>query len=624
MSVRLSLEIVQATNMTVEIITVFAILLITIVLFAFEVFPIDKIAIFIIVSLALTGLVGPEEAISGFANTATITVLSLMIIAIGLEDTGVILTLARFLKNLHILPLFLLLPAFMLITAGISAFISTTAVVIVFIKIVAELSKRFNISQSKLLLPISFAGILGGSCTLMGTSTNLIVNSVAKDLGAERFSFFEFTLFGCIFLAVSIIVVTIASKWLPNDKRGTLEEDYHIDEFVTTVSINENSKLIGKKIEDTFLYDNPEVSVLKITRNKQITNAPGKYITLKKGDKLVLMCDFENLAKLNEDVGLIIHKGKNEKRKLEISISEADAPEDPYKKEKNLGFVELLILPGSFLIGKTLKQLRKQTIQEATPIAIKKRLNIRNTKERLIRKDINKITLKPGDRLLVELPKEDFDSLYQIENVAILREHENKIYGTPTQRAIAFGILLLVIGLAASGVLSILISSLTGVALLLITKCLDLNEVYHRVNWQVIFLLAGMIPLGVAMHNSGADKWISDHLLDILQGQTKMVIIGLIFLITMLLSSVVSNNATAVIMTPIAIAVAIGLDLSMKPFILSVLFGSNFSFFTPMGYQTNTLIYGMGIYKFKHFLIIGGILSVILWVLGTVLLSTML
>src|SRR5690554_4244405 len=205
--------------MTPEIILVFSILIVTIILFAFEVFSVDKIAFFIIASLALTGLVEPEQAISGFSNSATITVLSLMIIALALEDNGVIATLARFLKNLHILPLFLLLPVFMFITGGISAFINTTAVVIVFIKIISELAKRFNLPQAKLLLPISFAGILGGSCTLMGTSTNLIVNSVAKDLGAEQFSFFEFSRYGVVFLVIGIVVVTIASRWLPKGKK---------------------------------------------------------------------------------------------------------------------------------------------------------------------------------------------------------------------------------------------------------------------------------------------------------------------------------------------------------------------------------------------------------------------
>ncbi len=608
--------------MTTEIILVFSILLATIILFAFEVFSVDKIAFLLIGTLALTGLITPEQAISGFSNSATITVLSLMIIALALEDNGVIASMARFLKNLHVLPLFLLLPIFMFITGGISAFINTTAVVIVFIKIISELSKRFNLSQSKLLMPISFAGILGGSCTLMGTSTNLIVNSVAKDLGAEQFSFFEFSLFGLIFLIVGIIVVTIASRWLPKDSQKNLEDAYELDKFITVVVINKDSELIDKKIEDTFFFSSPEIAILKLIRMGQVTNEPGKYISLKEKDKLLVMCDVDTLAKLNTDKGITVHKDQEP-----IDIEEMDLDEKGEESKKRLegfGFVELLILPGSILIGKTLKQLRKQRFQGALPIAIKKRRNIRNTQQRLIRKDIKEISLKPGDRLLVEIPKDEIGKLYEMENVAILQELKTKPYQNTSKKRLSFAILLVVIGLAASGILPILLSAITGVALLLLTRCLELNDVYHRINWQVIFLLAGMIPLGIAMSNTGADKWISDQLLEILSGQSHLVIIGLIFLITMLMSSVVSNNATAIIMTPIAIAVALGLDLSMKPFILAVLFGANFSFFTPMGYQTNTLIYGMGFYKFKHFFIIGGILSVVLWILGTFMLTTML
>ncbi|WP_290626478.1 SLC13 family permease, partial [Altibacter sp.] len=585
--------------MTLEILLVFAILLSTILLFALEVFPVDKIAIFIVVSLALFGLVSPEEAIAGFSNTATITVLSLMIIAIGMEDTGVIAALARMLKNLHVLPLLILLPIFMFITAGISAFISTTAVVIVFIKIIDELSKRFNISKSKLLLPISFAGIMGGSCTLMGTSTNLIVNSVSQNLGAERFSFFEFTLFGSVFLLIGIVVVTIASRWLPKDSEDSIEDRYGLQNFVTTAVINKDSSLIDKKIGDTFLFNNKDVSLLKLTRDGQITNAPGQYITLKEGDALLLMCDLENLSRLNDAEGLTIHEDTLSHN--QVPESESDMQESK-KIHSGNALIELLILPGSNLIGKTLTQIRQQTLLKATPIAVKKRVNIRNTKERLIRKDIQKIRIKPGDRLLVEVPKPDIDILSQIENVAVLREHESKVESSPLKRGLAFSILLVVIGLAASGVLSILISALLGVSLLLLSRCIELNDIYHRVNWQVIFLLAGMIPLGIAMHNTGADTWLSTKLLDFLSGRSNVVIIGLIFLFTMIMSGVVSNNATAIIMTPIAIAVAAGLTLPLKPFILAVLFGANFSFFTPMGYQTNTLIYGMGIYKFKHFL----------------------
>src|SRR5690606_19455157 len=364
---------------------------------------------------------------------------------------------------------FLLLPVFMFITGGISAFINTTAVVIVFIKIISELSKRFNLPQSKLLLPISFAGILGGSCTLMGTSTNLIVNSVAKDLGAEKFSFFEFSFFGLIFLIVGIIVVTIASRWLPNDSKENLHDAYDLENYVTTVVISKDSNLIDKNIEDTFLYTNPEISILKLTRNKQITNAPGRYITLKANDKLVLMCDIENLAKLNDAEGLSVHKTQEKDKKRQVI--ENDEENKNAKKQDDLGFVELLILPGSILIGKNLKQLRKQTFQSALPIAIRKRRNIRNTKERLFRKDIDQITLKPGDRLLVEVPKNERGQLYDMENVAILQEHKTKPSVNNNKRTISFAILLLVVGLAASGLLPILISALTGVCLLLLTRC---------------------------------------------------------------------------------------------------------------------------------------------------------
>lgn len=612
--------------MTVEIILVFSILLLTIVLFAFEVFPVDKIALFIIVSLAVLGLVTPEEAISGFSNAATITVLALMILAIGMEDTGVISTLARLLKNLHILPLLLLLPAFMLITASISAFISTTAVVIVFIKIISEFSKRFNISESKLLLPISFAGILGGSCTLMGTSTNLIVNSVARDLGADRFSFFEFTLYGVVFLMVSIVIITIASRWLPTKRPEDIEAEYKLENYVTYVIISKDSDLIGKKIEDTFLFNDGEISLLKLIRNNQVNNAPGRYITLQENDKLLLLCNLENLMRLNEFRGLDIHERLNV-GEAAYNLEAFDLPKknrEENENPENLGFVELLILPGSNLIGKTLRQIRKQNLQNATPIAIRKRKNIRNTKERLIRKELRKIAIKPGDRLLVETPIEDYPRLELIENVAILRQYDSPPKQDALKKTVAFGILLLVIGLAASGALNILVSSLLGVALLLLTNCVALTEVYHRVNWQVIFLLAGMIPLGVAMHNTGADMWITERLLEVLTGKSNVIVIGLLFLITMIMSGVISNNATAIIMTPIAFSLASGLQLDYKPFILSVLFGANFSFFTPVGYQTNTLIYGMGLYRFRHFLIIGGILSLILWILGTFMLSRIL
>ncbi|RXG15354.1 TrkA family protein [Leeuwenhoekiella aestuarii] len=599
--------------MDIAIIEVFIILGLTIFFFVTELFPVDKIAMFIVVSLILLGLVSPEEGISGFSNSATITVLALMIIAVALEDNGVIAWFAKGLQRLSILPLLLLIPVFMFITAGISAFISTTAVVIIFIKIIFQLAERYGIAAGKLLLPVSFAGILGGSCTLMGTSTNLIVNSIAQNRGVEKLGFFEFALFGCIFLVIGIVVITSASRFLPaKNASESLELDYKLDELITTLTINDDSPLISKSIKNISFLNTPNVTLLKLIRGSDVTNAPGKYITLAQGDRLVVMADLETVEQISAEEGL--SKKNTEK-------SKENEEENP---ESEIHLVEVLILPGSTFIGNTLNSLKRFKLEGALPVAIKKRKNIRNTRERLIRKDLDQIRIKPGDRILLEITQAELNTLENLEGIVILRTHEPFEPKNKTRKYITLAILLTVIGLAASGVLSILASSLTGIALLLATKSLEMNKIYHKIDWQIFFLLAGMIPLGVAMTNSGADIWLSEHLLMLFEGKDNLFVLGALFLITMVLSGSISNNATAVIMTPIAITVASGLDLSAKPFILAVMFAANFSFFTPVGYQTNTLIYNLGIYKFKHFFIIGGILSIILCVAGTLLLATLL
>ena len=508
--------------MELDIILVFLVLLVTVVLFALELFPVDKVAFFIIL-----GLVSPEEAISGFSNSATIAVLALMMLAIAMEENGVINWLTSGMGKIKSLPLYFMAPVFMMVTAGISAFISTTAVVIVFIKIINQLSEKFNISQSKLLLPISFAGIIGGSCTLMGTSTNLLVNSVAKDLGADKLGFFEFTMLGLVFLSVAIVYLTLALRWLPWGKTQNIKEDYDIKNYITSILIKEGSQLVGKKIEETFLFNHSEISLLKLTRNNRVHNSPGKYITLKTNDELLVMCDLKNLSRLNESENLGINENQYWDREKD------DTKENPTSKPSELDeriFVELLMLPGASLLGKTLGNLRRYMLQDAIPIAIKKRKTLTNISERLVRSSANRLVLKPGDRLLVEVERQNLHSLEAIENVILLQSFDTVNRESPFKRYFSLAVLVLVIALAATGVLSIMVSALTGVCLLLLTNNLDLNVIYKKVNWQIFFLLAGMIPLGIAMHNTGADMWVSSKLLGFLEGQSNIVIIGTLFL----------------------------------------------------------------------------------------------
>ncbi|OEY71211.1 SLC13 family permease [Salegentibacter salarius] len=600
--------------MSLEIAILFLIIIVVIILFALEVFPVDKIAFFILAALLLTNLVSPEEAISGFSSPATITVLALMIIAIGLETNGVIDWLASGLKNLRVLPVFLMVPVFMFIAGSISAFINTTAVVIVFIKIITELSARYDIPNSKLLLPISFAGIIGGSCTLMGTSTNLIVNAVAVDRGIERFSFFEFTWYGVIFMVITIVIVSAMTKFLPRSKKTEISEDYNLDEYITKVIIKSNSSAIGKSIGESFLSDEDDIEVLRLKRNGIINDWPGKFTTLKEGDQLLLRCNLENLLKLKDAEGFTVIKEEDNKKLADPII-------DSEELEENVQVVEILMLPNSPLIGKSIKTVGWYDLHGAVPLAIRKRRNFRNPRRRIFNRGKDEIELRVGDRLLVEVSESALDELQKIENVTILQQHKNIEVTTITKRYLSLGILLVVIALSAFSIFPILKSAIIGCFLMIFTKCIDLGKIYEQVNWQIIFLLAGMIPLGVAMNNTGADQWISDQLMLVFENQTDTIIIGILFLVTMILSGFISNNATAIIITPIAISIAASLQMDPKPFILSVLFASNFSFFTPVGYQTNTIIYGMGIYRFRHFFIIGGLVSLVLWVTASLLLS---
>lgn len=600
--------------MSLEIILVFVILGVTILLFATEALPIDKIAFLIIVTLVLSGLTSPEEAISGFSSPATITILMLMILAIGLEENGVIDLLTQSIKRLKILPLILMVPVFMLISASISAFISTTAVVVIFIKIIAQLSEKYNFSSPKLLMPISFAGILGGSCTLMGTSTNLLVNSVAKKLGAEPFSFFEFSVYGLILLAVGIVFMTFASRWLPKSAHDELVDPTVNNAFLFTLTVKTDSKLVGTALSEAKFYDNPDIKVLKLIRNDIVNDSPGRNTTLRAHDKLVVLSDVKSYASFSKDDFRL------------ATENEFYTPEDLEQEHEKHAFsyVELLILPGSEFIDKSFAEVKSLLYNIARPLGLQNRRQFEKGMRLNLPKIIKNTNLQAGDKLLLKARAEEIKHLYSIDNTIVLRHHEEDYKINPYKRAFSLFALLLVIGLAATGVLNILTSALTGVALLLLTDCINLSKIYKKVNWQIIFLLAGMIPLGIAMHNSKTDVWISTQLLDLLMGHNHMIILGVLFGITMLLSGFMSNNATAVIITPIAITIAAGLELPAKPFILAVMFAANFSFFTPMGYQTNTLIYGTGAYRFKHFLIIGGLLSIVLLVVGTLLLSTML
>ena len=615
--------------MTGEIVLVFLIIGAVIVLFAFEIFPMDKISFCIIAALLLTGLVSPEEAVSGFSNKAVITILCLMILAIGLEENGAIAWLAKGLKILKNWPIVLAVVAIMAVAGSISAFVSSTAVVIVFIKIVNELHEKYGMSPGKLLLPISFASILGGSCTLMGTSTNLIVSNISFRYTGERLGFFEFSAMGLTFLGVSMVIIALFYKFLPKNSGGNLSEKYDLNRYLLTIKVEANSHLIGQRLEDSFMFKESEITVLRVSRNGIDQNLLNRKMKIRANDTILLHCSLENLQKM---------RGEGY---FEIDIDESNTPistattfikkvgkketkENKEDQDEETVLLELLLLPGSRFLGRTLTELKRLIVPRAIPLAVNKRKKLTNLKKRLYKNNNEFTRLKVGDRLLIQTETSFVRNFENSNNLAVLNQYDGQLPSTPFKRNLSILILITTIAMAATGVFEIMTSVIVGTLAMLLSKCIELNRIYEKINWQIIFLLAGMIPLGIAMTNASADKWITQELLELMTGQKPILIIGLLFLTTMLFSSVVSNNATAIIMAPIGISLANGLDLDPKPFILCVMFAANFSFFTPLGYQTNAIIFSMGIYKFKHFLVVGGVISVVLWALGTLFLSAML
>lgn len=586
---------------TTPILIVIAILFGAFLLFVTEKFTVDKTAFFILISLLIFGVVTPEESVSGFSDNSVLTIMCLMIIAIGLEKNGVVSWMASQIIPIIKWPQFIFIPLLMLCVGIFSSFVATTAVVIIFIKLISELDKLGKIEKKKVLLPISFAGIMGGSCTLMGTSTNLIVAGISNKSGVGKFSFFEFSAAGLVFMLVAIPIIYLLSKrFLRTPVAGEEEKILSELSYITSVRIRENSVLIGKTPYETEIWKENDIRLIKIQRKNQYLKSKLKEEILQANDILWLDITIEDLSAKADELGLNI-----------LGVDQ-NAVDETYSNE----YHEVIILPNSRFINMSVEQFDDELPENIFVKAVmndKKQIRNPNFINRFFQ---NKF-VTPGNRVLLTGNLTEIQRLAKSDNLLFANTFFTAANIPTYKKWLSFGAILLVIILSATNTFSILKSSLIGVAFCLFSGCIDLKDAYKGINWQVIFLLAGMIPLGIAMKNTGTDDFIAENLYAVLKSVPTSVIISIVFGFTMIMSGFISNNATAIIIAPIVIAVALKMKLDPKPLLYAVMFGANFSFYTPMGYQTNAIIFGMGIYKFKHFLIIGGVLSIILLILAS-------
>jgi di/tricarboxylate transporter len=575
------------------------------VCFIAEWLPVDITAICVAVVLILLGLVTPDEGIAGFGNSATITVMAMFILSAGIARTGVVQVFRDLLLkwggrsvNRQILVMGILV-------GPITAFINNTAVVAVFLPIVEEWCKKQGISPSKLLMPLSFVTVLGGMITVIGTSTNVLASGIAKDLGYGEFHLFQFSALGIITFLIGLAYLSfVAPRLLPSRKSLTsdlVSEGYGLEDYVTEVIVSPTSKLIGKTFRSAQLQGDSQADVLEIIRAQERLPQPVINRIIRAEDILLVRGKTDDLLKIRTEQGLdLLADVKFNQKNLETELNSAEE-----------GVAEVLILSNSRLIGTTLKDLRFRQRYNLTVLALRRG-------EELIRERLGRVSLKFGDLLLVQGDKQSLLGLQTTRELLVIEQKEpeelrrNKAW---LAIAIIFGVVLV----AAFDWLPILVSSLLGVVLMIVTGVIKPGEVYGAVRWDIIFLLAGLIPLGTAMENSGATKWLADNLMVMGGNLSGYWVLLFFYVITSFLTEILSNNATVVLLLPIASEVAKALSLNPIALMFAVTFAASNSFMTPIGYQTNTMVYGPGGYKFWDFFRVGAPLNLILTIVTPLL-----
>ncbi len=592
----LSLDVLKPNPIVLTLI----ILVFALVGFIVEWLPIDLTALAIAVILMLLGLVSPEEGISGFSNTATITVMAMFILSAGINRTGVIQIARDWLLQWGGKRLAQQILAMGLMVGPISALINNTAVVAIFLPIIEDWARKQRISPSKLLIPLSYSTILGGTLTLLGTSTNILASGISQELGYGEIGVFQFTPLGiCTFSVGMIYLAVIAPHLLPrrkNTNRDRLNQDYDLRNYLSEVVITPQSNLINQTLRESEIQRKFDLDVLELIRDQVRFAQPLADKKLKSGDILVVRSSRDDLLKIREERGLdILPDVQFRQEEVETESLESVLTTGEEK------IAEVLILSNSRLIGTTLKDLRFRQRYNVTVLAIRRGAE-------LVQGRLGRIPLRFGDLMLVQGPKQSFVGLQTTRELLVLEERDAETL-RPDKAKIAVAIVAGVVLFAAFTPLPILVTALTGVLLMVITGCLKPGEVYGSVRWDVIFLLAGLIPLGIAMQNSGTTQWLADRLISLGGNLPGYWMLVFFYVITAFLTELLSNNASVVLLLPIAAQVAQSLDFNPLAFIFAVTFAASSSFMTPIGYQTNTMVYSPGGYKFFDFTRVGAPLS---------------
>nr|WP_254546423.1 SLC13 family permease [Halomarina sp. BND7] len=577
---------------------VFGITLLAFLLFASEVVPVDVTAL---ITMALLMILEPwtrisiEEGISGFSNEATITVLAMFILSAGISRTGAVQMLSTWMSSFAGTDERKQLLAVVGVGGLPSAVLNNTPIVAMLIPAVSDLARGGGTSPSKLLIPLSYSAMVGGMLTLIGTSTNIVASDVSERLIGNSFSMFEFTPLGAIvFVTGTLYVVFVAQHLLPervSPDEGLLEE-YEMEGYLTEVVVDDGSPLVGESVDAILAETDLDVEVIQLIRDGERYIEPFTETTIRAGDVFIVRANLATVRALMRAEGLSFASSPD------VTEEELEA----VARRKTL--VELVVPAQSRLVGTSLSEALFRERYDANVLAIRR-------ERTLLHNRLDELLLRGGDTLLVQATEESLNQLATDPDVIVAHQVADPDYRTG-KIPIAVAIIGGVVGLAALGVVDILIAALGGVILMLFSGVLHSDELYDAIEWNVIFLLAGLIPLGIAFEETGAAALIGSL---VAQSATVLPPIGVLWLfyvVTALTTALVSNAGSVVLLIPVGVATANQIGADPFAFVLAVTFAASADFMTPIGYQTNLLVYGPGGYRFTDYFRVGAPLQVLL------------
>ncbi|MBB6328015.1 di/tricarboxylate transporter [Algoriphagus iocasae] len=584
--------------MTFEIALTLSIISLAIILFFTEKLSIDTVSIGVMVLFLLTGILDVKEGLAGFSNSATLTVAAMFVLSAAIFSTGILESFSYRLSKQAEKSEFRLMLSLMVSSGVLSAFISDTAVVALLMPAVIQLAKKNQIAPSKLLMPLSFGALMGGVCTLLGTSTNILVSGIAERAGLPGFGIFEMSLMGLVFLGAGIVYMLFVGRFLlPNRKSKALfGENMELGNYLSEMIIEDDFSQLEEPVSKQKLFNKLPVNPLQIIREDGRKVRVYQNTPIQIGDLIRFSTDKETLEKLKTYQGIQL--------KAELAWNE----ELVIGEEERL--YEAVVTPSSFLIKKSIKELNfKELFNQVLVIGIRHRKGMLDTL-------LTKTRLASGDILLLRGTEESIQSVNETEGLLLISETKSKTLNK-TKIILTLIIMLAVLALAILDVFPIVVSALTGAVAMVILGVITTEQAYKAIDWKVIFMLAGILSMGAALEKTGGSALLGESIVNLLGSYGPRIVLGAIFGLTFLLTNVMSNNATAALLAPIAISIASSLGVDSRPMLMAVTFAASLSFMTPMGYQTNTMIYSPGNYQFRDFLKVGTPLNLLFWIIGT-------